>query len=127
MEPLVAAHAHEMFGVLSDPAIYESANAPPPSEEWLRSRYRRLEQRRSPDGNELWLNWVARVPCGELVGYVQATVLPSGVSYIACVAAADSARLRCRPRSCWPGRELFRDVVKRERRAISAARIAEGV
>ena len=73
MEPLVAAHAHEMFGVLSDPAIYESANAPPPSEEWLRSRYRRLEQRRSPDGNELWLNWVARVPCGELVGYVQAT------------------------------------------------------
>jgi hypothetical protein len=29
LEPQVAAHADEMFGVLSDPAIYEHENAPP--------------------------------------------------------------------------------------------------
>ena len=83
LEPLVAAHAREMFGVLSDPAIYEFENAPPASEEWLTSCYQRLEQRHSPDGNERWLNWVIRLPSGELAGYVQATVLPSGASRIA--------------------------------------------
>jgi RimJ/RimL family protein N-acetyltransferase len=72
-----------MFSVLSDPAIYEFENAAPASEEWLKSRYQRLEQRRSPDGNEQWLNWVVRLPSGKLAGYVQATVLPSGASRIA--------------------------------------------
>jgi [ribosomal protein S5]-alanine N-acetyltransferase len=83
LEPLVAAHAHDMFTVLSDPAIYEFENEPPISEEWLTRRYERLEQRRSPDGQETWLNWVVRLPDGELAGGVQATVLPSGA---ACVA-----------------------------------------
>ena len=35
MEPQVAAHAREMFALLSDPAIYEFENAPPVTEEWL--------------------------------------------------------------------------------------------
>lgn len=72
-----------MFRVLSDPAIYEFENAPPESEEWLARRYELLESRRSPDGAERWLNWIIRLPSGELAGYVQATVLPSGTSYIA--------------------------------------------
>ena len=50
LEPLVAAHAHEMFPVLSDPAIYEFENLPPISEEWLTERYQRLESRSSGDG-----------------------------------------------------------------------------
>ena len=83
LEPLVAAHAPEMFRVLSDPAIYELENEPPPSEAWLTRRYEVLEQRRSADGNEKWLNWVIRLPGGELAGYVQATVLPSGASHVA--------------------------------------------
>ena len=48
LEPLVAAHAREMFDVLSDPAIYEFENAPPASQEWLTRRFERLEQRWSP-------------------------------------------------------------------------------
>ena len=83
LEPLVAAHARGMFAVLSDPAIYEFENAPPPSEEWLADRYRKLEQRRSPDGREQWLNWVVRLPGGELAGYVQATVRSSAAACIA--------------------------------------------
>lgn len=72
-----------MFRVLADPAIYEFENEPPPSEAWLTERYRRLESRGSADGSEHWLNWVVRLPAGELAGYVQATVLPDGVSLIA--------------------------------------------
>lgn len=83
LEPLVAAHAKEMFGVLCDPAIYEFENQAPASEASLAERYARLESRSSPDGSQAWLNWVLRLPSGELAGYVQATVLPSGAALIA--------------------------------------------
>jgi ribosomal-protein-alanine N-acetyltransferase len=85
LEPLVAAHAAEMFTVLSDPAIYEFENAPPVSEEWLTRRYEALERRSSLDNQEQWLNWVVRTPGGELAGYVQATVLPSAAARVAYV------------------------------------------
>ena len=80
---MVAAHAHEMFCVLSDPAIYQFENEPPPSEEWLIQRYARLENRMSANGTQIWLNWVIRLPGGELAGYVQATVLKSGAALVA--------------------------------------------
>ena len=83
LEPQTVAHAHEMFAVLSDPAIYEFENGPPPSEAWLAERYARLEQRRSPDGRQLRLNWVIRLPSGELAGYVQATVYESDAALVA--------------------------------------------
>lgn len=72
-----------MFRVLADPAIYEFENEPPRSQEWLAERYRRLESRGSADGTERWLNWVVRLPSGELAGYVQATLMPDGVSLVA--------------------------------------------
>ena len=83
LEPQVAAHAHDMFIVLNDPAIYEFENEPPPNEEWLRSRFQRLESRCSSDGKEQWLNWVIRLPSGGLAGYVQATVLEDHSAYVA--------------------------------------------
>jgi RimJ/RimL family protein N-acetyltransferase len=83
LEPQVAAHADAMFAVLSDPAIYEHENAPPASVGALRERYRKLESRRSGDGREQWLNWVVRVPDGELAGYVQATVYPDSHAAVA--------------------------------------------
>lgn len=83
LEPQVAAHAEEMFAVLSDPAIYEYENQPPPSLGWLRERFTRLESRRSANGQEQWLNWVIRLPTSELIGYVQATVYPAGRTAIA--------------------------------------------
>lgn len=83
LEPQVAAHAEEMFDVLSDPAIYEFENEPPRSLEWLRERYSKLETRRSSDGEQHWLNWVVRLASGEPIGYVQATVYPDGQASIA--------------------------------------------
>lgn len=83
LEPLLVAHAGEMFEVLSDPAIYEFENAPPQSAQALIDRYAMLEHRQSPDGRQRWLNWVIRLPGGALAGYVQATVLASGTAYVA--------------------------------------------
>src|SRR5216117_2721903 len=83
LEPQSATHAQEMFTVLGDPAIYEFENEPPPSVEWLRARFAKLESRLSADGQEQWLNWVIRVPTSELIGYVQATVRPDGQAAIA--------------------------------------------
>jgi RimJ/RimL family protein N-acetyltransferase len=83
LEPQIAAHAEEMFAVLSDPAIYEYENEPPASPEWLRDRFTKLESRLSANGQEQWLNWVIRLPTSELIGYVQATVLANDRAAIA--------------------------------------------
>jgi len=101
LEPQVAAHADEMFIVLSDPAIYEFENAPPVSVEALRERYRALEARRSPDGRQLWLNWTVRLKDGDVaIGYVQATVLPDAAALVAYEF-----------NSAWWGRGLAREAV----------------
>jgi len=85
LEPQVAAHAEAMFDVLRDPAIYQYENEPPSSVEWLRDRFTRLESRQSSSGQEHWLNWVIRLPSGELIGYVQATVYADGRATIAYI------------------------------------------
>ncbi len=72
-----------MFEVLSDPRIYEHENSPPDSVEALHRRFEFLERRASPDGLEHWLNWVIRLPSGELAGYVQATVFQTAEAMIA--------------------------------------------
>jgi RimJ/RimL family protein N-acetyltransferase len=82
LEPQIEVHAASMFPVLSDRAIYEFEGQPPPSVEALAAGYRRKESRRSPDGSEVWLNWVVRLPGGEFTGYVQATVLQDGYAYV---------------------------------------------
>jgi RimJ/RimL family protein N-acetyltransferase len=89
LEPQIAAHAEEMFAVLGDPAIYEHENEPPATVEWLRERFTRLESRGSADGTQHWLNWVLRLRGAGLIGYVQATVLPTGSAAIAYVLASE--------------------------------------
>src|SRR5688572_33251179 len=68
-----------MFVVLNDAALYEfTGETPPPDIAALTLRYERWEARSSPDGSELWFNWVLSLrPGSELIGYVQASVLPS--------------------------------------------------
>jgi RimJ/RimL family protein N-acetyltransferase len=83
LEPQVAAHAAEMFDVLSDPAIYEFESSPPVSAAWLTERFTKLESRVSPEGTEQWLNWVVRLPTGALAGYVQATIAADRTAHIA--------------------------------------------
>ena len=79
LDPMVASHAKAMFPILSDSELYSfTGDEPPESEVSLETRYRYLESRKSPDGSELWLNWL--VSLGEnsvSMGYVQATVSES--------------------------------------------------
>jgi ribosomal-protein-alanine N-acetyltransferase len=90
LEPLTVADADTMFGVLSDPQIYRYLDyGPPPSVEHLRDVYTKLERRKSPDGSQLWLNWVVHRRGAEPMGYVQATVLPSGIAWVAFVLSSN--------------------------------------
>lgn len=87
LEPLVGAHAAELFPVLSEVAIYEYLDdQPPTSLATLEERYRRLESRCSADGSQRWLNWaIRRSKDGQCVGYVQATIHPDATANVAYV------------------------------------------
>jgi RimJ/RimL family protein N-acetyltransferase len=86
LEPQTVEHASQLFAILDDPRLYDFLDEPPPaSEEALRDRLAALQSRRSPDGSERWLNWIARSSDGTLVGYVQATVAANGEADIAFV------------------------------------------
>lgn len=75
LEPLVVAHAEAMFELLSDAELYSYLDyPPPPSVDHLRRVYTKVEARQSPEGDEIWLNWVVRPQGYPLVGYVQATI-----------------------------------------------------
>ena len=86
LEPLVVSHAEAMFEVLNEPQLYRYLDyPPPPSVEHLRSVYASVEARKSPDGNQLWLNWVVRPPGQLPIGYVQVTVASSQAAWVGFV------------------------------------------
>jgi RimJ/RimL family protein N-acetyltransferase len=89
LEPLNSGHAEEMLPVLSDPAIHEFLDyGAPGSLEELRALYVKQEAGRSPDGSQLWLNWLVRLESGQAIGYVQATVYPREKTYVGYVFAS---------------------------------------
>jgi RimJ/RimL family protein N-acetyltransferase len=90
LEPLVAAHADEMFAPMSAVAIYAYiAEQPPVSVSALRQRYRQLERGHSASGRERWLNWIVRLGSGQCAGYVQATIHPASTADFAFVFAPE--------------------------------------
>lgn len=76
LEPLVAAHAAALYTALQDPTLYTFIPQNPPlSWDDLLVRYTALSTRRSPTGQEVWLNWVlCRRGTNDYVGTVQATI-----------------------------------------------------
>jgi len=92
LEPLRAAHAAELFAVLSDQRLYRwIPQDPPASLDALAWRYGMLEGRLSPEGDEVWLNWVLRlVPGGACVGTVQVTVRADRSAYLAYELSVDA-------------------------------------
>ena len=84
LEPLRVAHADEMFANLSNPDHYKFIpQNPPASLQIVRERFGRLENCRSPNGEQLWLNWAIRLATGEAAGLIQATVLQERRAIIA--------------------------------------------
>ena len=85
-EPLRATHAELICSSLQDPAIYTYLPEDPPSPEALQNRYAYLEKGVSPDGSELWLNWVAFLRDSTTpVGTFQATIPQQGVGAFAYI------------------------------------------
>ncbi|MBK9294800.1 MAG: GNAT family N-acetyltransferase [Oligoflexia bacterium] len=73
LEPVLESHAEEMFKLLSSPKLYDFIPQDPPELEKLKESYKKWETRSSPDGSELWLNWIARLKTnGKLIGHFQA-------------------------------------------------------
>lgn len=85
LEPLLPYHARELFEPLQDDALYTFIPQDPPrSVQALEERYRTLAPRRSPDGTQVWLNWVARALSARLpVGTFQATIYPENYALLA--------------------------------------------
>lgn len=86
LEPQLRAHAERLYPLLLDARLYAHIPLEPPgSLEALRERLQSLRSRRSPSGDELWLNWVlCDVRDGAPVGRVQTTVradLPAYMAY----------------------------------------------
>jgi [ribosomal protein S5]-alanine N-acetyltransferase len=77
LEPVRSHHAAAMFAGLSDARGYGFIpDGPPKSIPALAADYARLESGTSPDGRELWLNWIIkRQEQSDFAGYVQATIL----------------------------------------------------
>ena len=91
LEPLQAEHASGLFAALSDPSLYRYLDeAPPPSLEWLESRFAALERGAPSDREEIWLNWVIVDPDGRLVGTTQATIRADGPASVAYVLVAEA-------------------------------------
>ena len=88
LEPLRQVHAQALYPVLSDPELYRHLDhGPPPNPEHLHDVFARLEQGRSPDGSEQWLNWVLFADEGaDALGTLQATVYADGRAWVAWVA-----------------------------------------
>src|SRR6185436_3667281 len=91
LEPLVVAHARELFEPLRDPGLYRFLEEDPPASlAALETRYRVLERRGPPDGrDEVWLNWACRERAsGVVAGLTQATLVPGAPAMIAYVFTA---------------------------------------
>lgn len=76
LEPIMPHHAHAIYESLTEPKLYRFIPQNPPlSVQELETRYRLLALRKSPDGQELWLNWAARLHKTQVyIGIFEATV-----------------------------------------------------
>ncbi len=87
LEPLRVEHAEEMAPVLDDPDLHTFTGGEPANLEQLRQIYGIQVLERSPDGSELWFNWILRrKDTLEAAGYVQATITLHKTATVAEVA-----------------------------------------
>ena len=93
LEPVNEGHAPEMVKLLADPDLHVFVPSNPPTLDKLRSRYKYWESRISPQENELWLNWIARLKLdGKAVGPFQVGVAKSLIANIAYTVGKDFQR-----------------------------------
>jgi RimJ/RimL family protein N-acetyltransferase len=79
LSPMYATDSELLFELLKEPALHTfTGNETPSSVQELRKRLILWEQRRSPNGDEIWLNWTLRRKAdGTVIGYVQVSMKTS--------------------------------------------------
>lgn len=84
IEPLLPLHALEVFPEITDERLYQFIPTLPPTLASLQTRYQKLLARRSPDGQQLWLNWILRDrDSKKVIGTLEATVYNNGSTDVA--------------------------------------------
>jgi RimJ/RimL family protein N-acetyltransferase len=88
LEPIIEDHAPELWELFSDLKLHEFVPYEPLSLEKQRERCAKWAKRRSLDGAELWLNWMARdLKTKTSVGHFQVGVQSDGVASVGYVVA----------------------------------------
>ena len=86
IEPLRSEHAQMVLASLQDPSIYTYLPEDPPISDALQKRYDFLENAQSPDGKELWLNWIVFLQDSTIpIGTFQATLPEKEDGYFAYI------------------------------------------
>lgn len=111
LEPLLFSHAAKLYEHLLDPRLYTFVpRDPPASPEALEERYRKLSTRRSPDGQEAWLNWAMRLRDGGYAGLLEATVAMDRTAHVAYTVFVPYQRMGFAKEACGRLlRHLFED------------------
>ena len=87
LDPLRLEDADELAALLDDLSLHRFIGGTPATPEELRARLERQVRGRSPDGVDLWLNWVVRERrSGQIVGTMQATIRVEQTSLVAVLA-----------------------------------------
>jgi RimJ/RimL family protein N-acetyltransferase len=106
VSPLEQGSADELFAVLDDSSLHDFVGGAPLDRQTLTERFARLASRRSPDGAQVWANWVLRDRTGgQAVGTLQATLPAGGPS----AGFAEVAWVVGRP---WQGRGLASEAAR---------------
>ena len=88
IEPVTGGHAEELWDLFSDPALHTFVPFEPLTLEKQRERCARWEKRQSPDGKEIWLNWVGREnTTGLVAAHFQAGIKDPGIASIGYLVA----------------------------------------
>ena len=81
LEPVTEGHAEELCDLFCDPDLHSFVPFVPLTLEKQRERCARWSKRRSPDGKEIWLNWVGRDKAtGKVVAHFQAGIKDAGIA-----------------------------------------------
>jgi RimJ/RimL family protein N-acetyltransferase len=93
LTPLVLADADDLFRVLDDVRLHRFTGGSPLTRSELEAQIARWQGRASPDGSQIWLNWIVRLAVtGAAVGYVQATITNGSAAIAYVIGTAHSGQ-----------------------------------
>src|SRR4051812_24317537 len=93
LEPITEGHAEELWELFRDPELHHFVPFEVPTLEQQRERCVRWARRKSPDGNEIWLNWAGRDNAtGRVMAHFQSGIKEPGVASIGYLVAREFQR-----------------------------------